>query len=447
MFFNKKSKDDLPIIGSVTHVDFIEQNILSVPAKVDTGAFISSVWASQIEVVNKRLKFVLFKPGAPWYTGKVLSTKNYKVVRIKNSFGESEVRYQVNLSIAIESKRIKASVTLANRENNRYPILIGKKTLKNKFLVDVRHNPAKAANKTQRMAILIGSGGKEITAGLNKVQKIVGNKFEIDVVKYKDVRIDIQKNNVNIELNKRKLSDYQQIYFFTRIKNEQIAAIIAAQARKLGILYLDQAAARLYPNGKMHQYVSLAEAGVKIPDTVLVDKEYWPKMFTDIKKKFGLPFIFKDNAGRKGDYNYLINSKTEFIKLAEETIRDNRLMLAQQFIPNVGSYRVIVLSGKVEFVIYRPINLKKSHVFKKEYGIKAKKVPMNKLPQKVHKLAINAAKILEIDVAGVDLLQDEKDKKWYCLEVNSSPQLVSGSFVDEKLDTLAKFFSSKMDRL
>lgn len=447
MFLHKKSKKDLAIIGSVTHVDFIEQNILSVPAKVDTGAFISSVWASQIEVANKRLKFVLFNPGAPWYTGQVLSTKDYKVVRIKNSFGESEVRYQVNLSIAIESKRIKASVTLANRENNRYPILIGKKTLKNKFLVDVRHTPAKLANKTRRMAVLIDGGGKEITAGLNKVQKTVGNKFKIDVVKYKDIRIDIQKNSVNIELNKRKLSDYQQVYFFTRVKQEQIAAIIAAQARKLGILYLDQAAARLYPNGKIHQYVSLAEAGVKIPDTVFVDKEYWPKMFAELKKKFGTPFIFKDNAGRKANHNYLVSSKTEFIKLAKEAIENNRLMLAQQFIPNTGSYRIIVLAGKVEFIIYRPINPKKSHVFKKEYGIKAKKVPMNKLPQKVHKLAVNAAKILEIDVAGVDLLQDEKTKNWYCLEVNSSPQLVSGSFVDEKLDTLAKFFSSKMERL
>jgi glutathione synthase/RimK-type ligase-like ATP-grasp enzyme len=44
------------------------------------------------------------------------------------------------------------------------------------------------------------------------------------------------------------------------------------------------------------------------------------------------------------------------------------------------------------------------------------------LPQKEKDLALAAAQTTRKQMAGVDLIQSKDDKKWYIMEVNSSPQ-------------------------
>jgi hypothetical protein len=57
--------------------------------------------------------------------------------KIKNSFGEMEERYIIKTQIILGKKKIRTSVSLSDRENMRYPVLIGRKLLKGKFIVDV----------------------------------------------------------------------------------------------------------------------------------------------------------------------------------------------------------------------------------------------------------------------------------------------------------------------
>jgi len=61
------------------------------------------------------------------------------------------------------------------------------------------------------------------------------------------------------------------------------------------------------------------------------------------------------------------------------------------------------------------------------------------IPGEVHGSSILAADILQFDIAGVDMVQDKETGSWYCLEVNNSPQLASGAFVDEKRAAIAEF--------
>lgn len=112
--------------------------IPNVPAKVDTGATISSIWASQISLTSDgELEFCLFAPESPLYTGERLVVKEYKVRSIRNSTGHEEIRYLVWLPTVIKGKRIRTSYTLADRSRNDFPVLIGRRTLNQKFLVDV----------------------------------------------------------------------------------------------------------------------------------------------------------------------------------------------------------------------------------------------------------------------------------------------------------------------
>ena len=127
------------IIGRVEKISFPELGIKNVHAKIDTGADLSSIWATGIQEEGGVLKFKLFGKKSPHYTGKEIQshTPHYLLTRIANSFGHKELRYVVKLQIKLGGKSIVGTFTLSNRSKKTYPLLIGRKLLNRKFVVDV----------------------------------------------------------------------------------------------------------------------------------------------------------------------------------------------------------------------------------------------------------------------------------------------------------------------
>lgn len=126
----------LEIIGNSALITL--QGIKNVPAKIDTGAESSSVWASDITMdSDNRLSFCLFAPGSEFYTGEHIITEDYKAMLVRNSTGQAKVRYRVRLTVKIGKKSLRAGFTLSDRSKNNFPVLIGRRLLKDRFLVDV----------------------------------------------------------------------------------------------------------------------------------------------------------------------------------------------------------------------------------------------------------------------------------------------------------------------
>lgn len=126
------------IIGRNVYVDFGQQAI-GVPAKVDTGADSSSVWASDIHVDEDGvLKFCLFGEGSPHYTGQVIERTDFSVAKVRSSSGHQQVRYRTHFRIVVKGRKIKAMFNLSERGDNLFPVLIGRRTIAGKFLVDVQ---------------------------------------------------------------------------------------------------------------------------------------------------------------------------------------------------------------------------------------------------------------------------------------------------------------------
>ena len=131
-----KERKKLGIIGSTEYVDVA--HIKGIPAKIDTGADSSSIWASHIRVTKDGvLRFRLFDEGSPFYTGKSFKRKDFKVAVVRNASGHEQIRYRTHLTLKLKGRRIKVLFNLSNRSNNNFPILIGRRSIVNKFLVDV----------------------------------------------------------------------------------------------------------------------------------------------------------------------------------------------------------------------------------------------------------------------------------------------------------------------
>ena len=124
-------------IGRAECVSFRDDTIRELPAKIDTGAYRSSVWASNIREEKGTLYFTLLGPSSIFYSGLEHSTKEFKLIDVENSFGHKQKRYSIFLSVEIAGKKVKSNFTLANRGMKTYPVLIGRKLLRNRFVVDV----------------------------------------------------------------------------------------------------------------------------------------------------------------------------------------------------------------------------------------------------------------------------------------------------------------------
>ncbi len=126
----------LKIIGSTEYIKIAD--LENIPAKIDTGADTSAIWASSIDMAEDgTLFFTLFSKKSPLFNGKRLSTTDYYAKMIRSSNGDSQIRYRVKLPVTIGGKSFTTTFTLANRSRNNFPVLIGRHTLENRFLVDV----------------------------------------------------------------------------------------------------------------------------------------------------------------------------------------------------------------------------------------------------------------------------------------------------------------------
>lgn len=128
------------VIGRSELVGFPDLLLDSLPAKSDTGAYRSAIHATNIKLKvkgsKKLLSFDLFAghPSAP-YTRKI-ETEEFDKAAVENSFGVREERYAVPMRIKVGPRIIKTEFTLADRSMKTYPILLGRKLLNNRFLID-----------------------------------------------------------------------------------------------------------------------------------------------------------------------------------------------------------------------------------------------------------------------------------------------------------------------
>ncbi len=140
------------IIGSNILIDVA--NYKDIPAKVDTGADSSAIWASDINISKDNiLEFKLFDKTSPFYTGEIIKRGDYKAVVTRSSHGEEKLFYRTHLSAKIDGHKIRVLFTLSDRSRNNFPVLIGKRTIKNKFIVDVSIQAISSSKKTKTFSI------------------------------------------------------------------------------------------------------------------------------------------------------------------------------------------------------------------------------------------------------------------------------------------------------
>jgi hypothetical protein len=135
----KKKKRERPKLtaGRRERVDFPDLGLFGLTAKLDTGAYTTALHCSHVRIENGQLVFRLLDETHPEYQDREHRFSQFDRKLVRNSFGEEELRYIVRTRIRMGSRTIKSIVSLSDRGNMRYPVLIGRRLLHGRFLVDV----------------------------------------------------------------------------------------------------------------------------------------------------------------------------------------------------------------------------------------------------------------------------------------------------------------------
>jgi hypothetical protein len=142
----------MQILGRSDRLDLPGIGLENILTKVDTGAYTCSLHCLRAEVVDGALEFVLLDEEHPEFTGMKYRFTKYDQREIRNSFGEVEMRFVIKTKVRIFDHVIKAEFSLSNRGNLKFPILLGRKILRNRFLIDVTKKDLSFQYKQMRLA-------------------------------------------------------------------------------------------------------------------------------------------------------------------------------------------------------------------------------------------------------------------------------------------------------
>jgi hypothetical protein len=138
----EKGTPQVRLIGATTVVTEVSTGT-SLPARVDTGATSCSIHCLAMEIkdaaddprenIGKPVRFLVKKSDGEdmWVESKIVDH-----VKIRTSEKEDE-RYKVRIRIRWEDVEKKVVATLNDRQNMKYPMLLGRNFLRDDFLVNV----------------------------------------------------------------------------------------------------------------------------------------------------------------------------------------------------------------------------------------------------------------------------------------------------------------------
>ena len=424
------------ILGSEEWCSFPELGIPAIKARVDSGAKTSALHAINIIPFTKE--------GVNWVKFDINPIQNnLKTVIhceallidkriVKSSSGYREQRYVIQTNINIGNDNWPIEMTLTNRDSMGFRMLLGREAMSGRILVDPEQKYLLGQNTTESLKELYQiefSENKGLRIGLLASNpELYSNKrimeagemrgHEMHFLNIKECYMKLDADTPEIHYRGGKVLDYfDAVIPRIRPSITFYGCALTRQFEAMKVFCLNSAAAITQSRDKLFSLQLLLRNGVDIPTTGFANSP----LDTDdlIKMVGGSPLIVKLLEGTQGKGVVLAETK----KAAESVINAfkslNANILVQEFIKeaNGKDLRLFVVDGKVVAAIQReaaPGEFRANIHMGGTAGI-------IKPTAEERRIAIKAAKAMDLKVAGVDIIRSSKGP--LLLEVNSSPGL------------------------
>lgn len=426
----------LKIIGSEEWCVFGELGIPAIKARVDSGAKTSSIQATNIKVYSKEAEeWVKFEVD-PLQENRSISIRcEAKLVdrrMVKSSSGISEERLVIKTPVTLGDEVFEIELTLANRDTMEYRMLLGREAIVQRYIVNPaesyliqgfsdeiikeKYKPYFKEKTGLRIALLASnpnlySNKRIMEAAEARGHEIVFLNVELAYMKLDAHSPEIRYRGGNI------LNEFDAV--IPRIKPSVTfyGCALIRQFDNLGVYCQNSAEAITQSRDKLFASQLFSKNDIHIPTTGFAKSPMDTKDL--IRMVNGAPLIIKllESTQGKGVVLAETNKAAESVINAFKSVQTN--ILVQEFIKeaNGQDIRCFVINGKVFASMQRQAAKGEFRANIHQGG----KASLIKITSEEKKLAIKAAKVLNLAVAGVDIIRSNKGP--LLLEVNSSPGL------------------------
>lgn len=235
------------------------------------------------------------------------------------------------------------------------------------------------------------------------------NNYSLE--RYSNIVFIIKNNEVSCysAVTGRDLASYDLVYL-RDIVYEEVRHAISLYLSFKKIPVVNTEASNFQCISKLTQNISFALNGIPVPDSVYAQSDHREGAID--ASGLSYPFIAKAIKGSNGRDNFLIESKGD---LPEEIMGMD--LILQPFIPNTFDYRIVV-GGDEVLIAYKRIRNPKSSTHQNNISQGGTGEIVNDLPKDVQEIALKAAKSINRELCGVDVLKNSKTGDHVVLEAN-----------------------------
>lgn len=145
-------------LGWKDKIDFIDWGLENLDIKIDTGARTSVIHCKEIALIKKYrknyVKFILLDDNHPQFSNQEFILPFHKEKKVKNSFGHEENRFIVKTTVKIFGKKHEIEISLRDRSNLEFPVLLGRSFIRKKYIIDVAKADLNFKQKIQKQGLI-----------------------------------------------------------------------------------------------------------------------------------------------------------------------------------------------------------------------------------------------------------------------------------------------------
>ncbi|MFC0777091.1 30S ribosomal protein S6--L-glutamate ligase [Flavobacterium sp. HJSW_4] len=424
------------ILGSEEWCSFPELGIPTIKARVDSGAKTSAMHALNIApFIKNDANWVKFDINPIQNNIKTVIHCEAPLVDkriVKSSSGFREHRYVIQTSLKIGDTKWPIEMTLTNRDSMGFRMLLGREAMSGRVLVDPEqkyllgqptaeslkelYQNSEKAKTGLRIGLLASNPELYSNKRIMEAGEMRGHEMHFLNIKECYMKLDAKKPEIHYR-GGTILNEFDAIIPRIRPSITFYGCALTRQFEALKVFVLNSSTAITQSRDKLYSLQLLLNSGIDIPTTGFANSP----LDTDnlIKMVGGSPLIVKLLEGTQGKGVVLAETK----KAAESVINAfkslNANILVQEFIKeaNGKDIRCFVIDGKVVAAIQREAM---PGEFRANIHLGGTASVIKVTPEE-KKIAIKAAKAMDLKVAGVDIIRSSKGP--LLLEVNSSPGL------------------------
>ncbi len=424
------------IAGCEEWCTFAGLGVPVVKARVDSGARTSTLHALNIKSFTRRNRRWVSFEVYPLQNDRVTVLRCEALVHdrrlVKNSGGITERRFIIKAQIGLADQSWEVELSLTNRDNMGYRMLLGREAMIDRLLVDpagsfllgsysaeqissiyARHENARDGLKIGLLASNpdLYSNQRIVEAGRER-----GHDIRFFDIRQCYMKLDADRPEVHTR-GGILLNDLDAVIPRIRPAITFYGCALTRHFESMGIPTLNTSQAVSRSRDKLYSLQLLLKEELDIPITGFASSP----METDelIEMVGGAPLIIKLLEGTQGRGVVLAETR----KAAESVINAikslNANLLVQEFISEAEGQdlRLFVVEGKVVAAMQRQAapGEFRANMHRGGTAVRIKPTPEER------KLAVRAARAMGLHVAGVDIIRSKNGP--LLLEVNSSPGL------------------------